>query len=370
MPKKIKLKPIKPHTLYFLSIDEFAEFLGINVSARSKLNWYEAVMGKLRISDRSKDNLGRAGISPRLAMRVMRPILRFMYKKNLLRNLKKYPRNIEINDVIHAWLSALESFSMEDKYLDTHLLVKFLEDRNEKYQDIKIFIDDAPTLTPENEAQLLTQYFSLMATKTLLNSEEQQAALKIVKRKNKEVLNLSDFHKTSFFKLIFDFHLSIYSVIDLILLSSFHKVEEYQSGFFSTLFDVEGETYFGKLLNHITAHTDSSDYKLAKYIQIKRKEEQERNSTIHEVQLSTLQDWKSGKTKPTPSTLKKFYECIADDSDEEFDYLPVIIISMLCIALDKKCDSLKTASDLTAFKAVFSTESYTRYFHSAKARML
>ena len=53
--KKVSWKPVKPQTIYFLSVDEFTEFMGLGTSARSKLRLigkYEPKLKKLRSEER------------------------------------------------------------------------------------------------------------------------------------------------------------------------------------------------------------------------------------------------------------------------------------------------------------------------------
>ena len=63
MKEKVTLKPILPKTIYFPSVDEFAQFLGLGVSARSKARIFKDLLPfDIGISSRSLDNLGNQGI--------------------------------------------------------------------------------------------------------------------------------------------------------------------------------------------------------------------------------------------------------------------------------------------------------------------
>ena len=84
-----------------------------------------------------------------------------------------------------------------------------------------------------------------------------------------------------------------------------------------------------------------------------------------EAQARTLKEWRLGKTHPTSKTLKQFFGHLDPDAYA----LPIVLIAMICIALDKQLEDPKMALWKEEFKACFSAQRYTIYFQHFKKNL-
>ncbi|KJR29099.1 hypothetical protein [Vibrio sp. S234-5] len=365
MKEKVTLKPITPNTIYFPSLDEFALFLGFGVSARSKARILKEQLSlDLKVSERSLDNLGSKGISEKKARLASWPILRFLFQKGLFLFFKELPKDVRATDVIHTWLIMLRSFNHEQPYINLQPLHSFLNHRDQLYQPIKHFIDTMPKLTTDNQTELLVSFYQLALPKTLLSQEEQKEILRLVASDdmNREENGTNRLCIQYWF---YDFHLSLMAALDVTILDNFNLVSEYEYGIFSHVFKKDGATYLSKLLNHLIEKMDFRYCQLAKFIPIKRERESECETSMFEAQTKTLKEWRSGKTHPTNKTLIKFFENI----DTESYALPILLVAMICIGLDKRLKDPKIKPWTEEFQSTFSAERYAIYFEHFKNKL-
>ncbi|MGR5299118.1 hypothetical protein ACPV5U_27355 [Vibrio mediterranei] len=367
MSEKVSFKPVKPQTLYFPSIDEFAEFMGWGTSARYKLGLFETEIGKLPISKRSMDNLGNRGISPKLARRIIWPIFRFLHKKGLLAQLTWFPKRIRKNDVIHFWISFLKGFEMSDEALDIQLLYAFFEFRNQQYQPVKQFLDSSPPLSKGNQEELRRRFYSIALPRTLLTPNERFTVQNLTQHLDrlKKGESVEQYEVDCLIKWYHDFHLSLFATIDLTILNNFQTKRNYDQGLLTVIFKQQGATYFSKLLTYLKEILQISDYELALHIPIDRDQSKPLSTSLQEAQKSTLQDWRSGLTKPTSQTLVRFYESFWED----YYYFPILVYSKICLALDRQVDKQRIPTVANAFKTTFTAENYSEYFLYYKEKL-
>lgn len=109
--KKISLKPLRSYNPFFPSPDEFAEFMGANVSARNKVKTFAPLMGiEVNITDRSLDNLGNKGISLKTASTLAENVFTYLRRVNLrFPNLFKL-RRLMAADVGIYWEQVIEGY--------------------------------------------------------------------------------------------------------------------------------------------------------------------------------------------------------------------------------------------------------------------
>lgn len=365
MNKKVTLKPITPKTIYFPSTDEFSQFLDIGTSARSKANTMSKLLGcDLNISNRSLDNLGSVGIKEKTARKAGWPILRFMSQTGLLRYFKEIPKKISKNEVFYAWIMPLKGFKHANKNINLDCLHVFFEHRNELYQPIKQCIDSSPKLTADNQTELLTSFYQLALSKTLLTEEEQSELCRVIASgdiEGKATENTRRFVQY----WTYDFHLSLMVALDLTMLYNADKVDKYNCGIFGHIFMKEGATYFSQFLNHFNDINGFNDYQLARFIPIKRESDHEHTTSLHEAQSNTLKKWRSGKTKPETETITRFFENV----DSEAYTLPIVLVATLCLALDRQLENVKDSLWEDGFLATFSAKRYETYFKHFKKKL-
>jgi hypothetical protein len=361
--KKVIWKPVKPQTIYFLSVDEFAEFMGLGTSALSKLGFiakYEPKLKELSISKRSLVNLGNDGIKPKLARKIFRDILRIIYEKNLkITSFRPFFKKTRKTDVIHSWLSCLNGWEKSQKNDDIQLLYAFLEFRNLQYKPLKLFIDSSPK---GNQYELAQRFYSIALPQTLLTEKEQFTIQNCV-AKLKKGESGDQYDQECVVKFLYDFHLSLFATIDLVILSNLQITDDYEQGLLTMIFEQQGSTYFSKLLNGIKENLQISNASLAQHVPIGRDESKLISTSIQDAKKNTLRKWRNGKTKPESETLIKFFESLRKDSD----FLPMLILSKICLALDKQIK--KNPEIASAFQATFSSENYSKYFLYYKKKL-
>ncbi|MGL6261925.1 hypothetical protein [Vibrio sp. WXL210] len=365
MKEKVTLKPITPNTIYFPSIDEFARFLGFGISARSKARIFKELLSTdFKMSPRTLDSLGSKGISGKTARRASWPILRFLFKNGLLQYLKELPKSHRATEVIHTWRAPLLTFNHANSNIDIQPLHSFLYHRNELYQPIKHFIDTSPKLTTDNQTELLVSFYKLALPQTLLSKEEQKEILRLVA--SDDIHRQENCTNRLYIQYWFyDFHLSLMATLDFTILENANLMSKYEHGLFAHVFKQEGVTYLSKLLNHLRGLSNYSDYQLAKFIPIKRDKEREHATTMFEAQTKTLKEWRSGKTHPTSSTLKQFFE----NMDADSYVLPIVLVAMICIGLDKRLKDPRMKPWTEEFQSTFSAERYALYFEYFKKKL-
>lgn len=362
MKEKVTLKPITPKTIYFPTVDEFAHFIGLGISARAKANTFKELLSSdLKISPRSLDNLGNQGIKEKTARRASWPILRFLSKNGLLQYFKGLPKEFRATEVIYAWRAPLLTFNHVNSDINLQPLHSFFNHRNELYQPIKHFIDSSPKLTPNNQTELLVSFYQLALPQTLLSQDEQNEILRMVA--SDDILREENGTNRLYIQFWFyDFHLSLIAALDLTLLTNANLIDKYESGLFGCVFKQKGQTYLSKLLNHLKDYGGCSDYQLAQSIPIERHKNLEHATTMFEAQTKTLKEWRSGKTHPTHKTLKIFFENL----DSDAYVLPIVLVAIVCIGLDKRLKDPKMASWKDEFQTTFSAQRYAMYFEHFK----
>ena len=366
--KKVSWKPVKPQTIYFLSVDEFTEFMGLGTSARSKLRLigkYEPKLKKLPISNRSLDNLAKDGISYKLARKTAWVIFRCIYKvhnKKLLTSVRPFFKKTRKTDVIYSWLSGLKGWEISSRNDDIQLLYAFFEFRNQQYKPLKLFIDSSPELNKDNPYKLLQKFYSIALPQTLLTKKDQfiiQSGVAKLKKGESE----DQYDQECVVKFLYDFHLSLFATIDLVILSNCQITSDYDQGLLTVIFEQQGSTYFSKLLNYMKVKLQISNAKLAQYIPINRDESEPLSTSLQEAQNNTLNKWHKGDWQPESETLIKFFESFEGGGD----YLPIFILSKICLALDKNVK--KQPNIASAFQATFSSENYSKYFIYYKEKL-
>jgi hypothetical protein len=363
--KKVSWKPVKPQTIYFLSVDEFTEFMGLGTSARSKLRLigkYEPKLKKLPISNRSLDNLAKDGISYKLARKTAWVIFRCIYKvhnKKLLTSVRPFFKKTRKTDVIYSWLSGLKGWEISSRNDDIQLLYAFFEFRNQQYKPLKLFIDSSPK---GNQYELAQRFYSIALPQTLLTEKEQFTIQNCV-AKLKKGESGDQYDQECVVKFLYDFHLSLFATIDLVILSNLQITDDYEQGLLTMIFEQQGSTYFSKLLNGIKENLQISNASLAQHVPIGRDESKLISTSIQDAKKNTLRKWRNGKTKPESETLIKFFESLRKDSD----FLPMLILSKICLALDKQIK--KNPEIASAFQATFSSENYSKYFLYYKKKL-
>lgn len=365
MNEKVTLKPITPNTIYFPSTDEFAQFLGMETSARSKASTMRQLLGcDLKISNRSLDNLGSVGIKEKTARKAGWPILRFMFQKGLLGYFKEIPNKISKSEVLYAWIMPLKGFKQANKSINLDLLHAFFKYRNELYQPIKALYDSSPKLTDDNQQELLTSYYRTALPQTLLSEEEQNELYRVITSGDIEGETTESTRKFLQY-WTYDFHLSLMATLDLTILHNADIVDKYNCGIFGRLFTKEGATYFSKLLTHLNDVSGYNDYQLARFIPIKRKCHHEHTTSLYEAQSNTLRKWRSGKTKPETNTITCFFENV----NSEAYSLPIVLVATLCLALDRQFKNVKDSPWKEGFLATFSAKRYEIYFQHFKKKL-
>ena len=377
MLKKVSWKPVKPQTIYFPSVDEFTEFMGLGTSARSKLRFmgFETRDSKkkqpklkvLPISKRSLDNLAKDGISPKLARKTAWVIFRYVYKvhnKKLLTSSRPFFKKTRKTDIIELWLSSLKGWELgnKNKNDDIQLLYAFFEFRNQQYKPLKLFLDSSPVLNKENKEKLLQRYYSITLPQTLLTQKEQFTVQNCV-AKLKKGESEDQYDQECVVKFLYDFYLSLFATIDLVILSNYQITSGYEHGLLTVIFEQQGSTYFSKLLNHMKVKLQISNAKLAQHIPINRDESKPLSTSLQEAQNNTLNEWHKGDWQPKSETLIKFFESFEGGDD----YLPILILSKICLALDTNVK--KQPYLASAFQATFSSENYSKYFLYYKEKL-
>lgn len=355
--KKVTLKPNRPQTVFFPSPDEFVEFMGGKVSARSKVMLFEKACDvKVDISKRSLDNLSTVGISKKLAVKTTWPFMRYLRNLGVFPILKQLDNQKYKIDVYPSWKAALDWMDFHYKgEVDLSLIYRFFKDREESYVPLKKHILSSE-LMEDNCKELLFEYVKISLPKTRLTINEQEVVLSVFEVGDYD--NLSESANDAVLKWCFDFHVSLIAVFDLTLLHHIQQQDNVPSGVMSNIFASKGKTYFGKLIEYVACLGNTSKYRLAELVPIDREASSSSGVTLDEAQRSTLKDWCSGKTKPTFNTLCDFFEPLMAEGQS----FPMVCYAMLCIALDKQKEAKQTDADTKSFVNVFSEENYSDYF--------
>ncbi|GAD81074.1 hypothetical protein, partial [Vibrio ezurae] len=243
-------------------------------------------------------------------------------------------------------------------------LHSFLNHRNELYQPIKHVIDNSPRLTPDNQTELLVSFYQLALPRTLLSQGEQREILRVLASDDiqQEENGTNRLYIQYWF---YDFHLSLLAALDFTILDNFNLISKYEHGVFAHVFKQDGKTYLSKLINHLRELGDYSDYHLAKFIPIKRDTTHEHETSLFEAQTKTLREWRSGKTHPTSKTLKRFFDNMYTDGC----VLPIMLVAMICIGLDKRLGDPRMKPWTEEFQNTFSESRYTIYFKYFKKKL-
>ncbi|WP_155362348.1 hypothetical protein [Vibrio nigripulchritudo] len=313
------------------------------------------------------DNLGKGGISIKLARRTIWPIIRFLHKKKLLAQLPRFPGKMRTNDVIHFWKASLKGFEISSDTLDIQILYSFLKFRNQQYRPVRLFLDSAPPLSEENQEVLLQKFYNIALPQTLMTPNEQLTVQILTQQLDRlrKGEHVEQYEYDCLIKWYHDFHLSLFAAIDLTILSNVQTERNYEQGILTVIFKQQGVTYFSKLLTYLNKTMKISDYELAKYIPIDRDESKPLSTSLLEAQKNTLREWRSGSTKPTNQTLMKFYRSFGED----YDYLPIFVVSIICLALDRQINKQYAPGIISAFKTMFSAENYSHYFSYYKEKL-
>ncbi|MCG9752500.1 hypothetical protein L1D54_18660 [Vibrio brasiliensis] len=391
--KKISLKPLRSYNPFFPTPDEFAEFMGANVSARNKVKTLAPLMGiKITITDRSLDNLGKTGISLKTASTLIDNVLTFLRRINLnFPNLFKL-RRLMAADVGIYWEQAIKGYRCSQdrsgNELDLNLayIGNFIATRQCDIQpQLDILRKHKGTKSPP-DFELLVEFYSPVLPKTCLTTKEQETVLNIFKY-GLHHGKLVPEHEAALALFINDFNLSLLATVDHTLIDYYERYLQEQgicvssaskwpsTGIIYDVFSQEGMTYFDRFISYLKWLSGKSYAELAEAVPVTRSGKQKGEEDLDandsgrlllDIQKETLKDWRRGKTRPSIEKLNGFF-----DELKLLNTFDLTLYGVIFVGIDKYIAKVvKTNQSNTQMKEtleqVFNEEHYKRHYDKWK----
>ena len=391
--KKISLKPLRSYNPFFPSPDEFAEFMGANVSVRNKVKTFAPLMDiEVNIADRSLDNLGNTGVSLKTASTLAENVLTYLRRVNLrFPNLFKL-RRLMAADVGIYWEQAIEGYrcSQDPTRNELELNLAYIENFiKTRQRDIQPQLDilrkhRGKKSTPDFE--LIAELYSLVLPKTRLITLEQETVFNIFK----EGLHhgkLVPEDEAALLLFINDFNLSLLATVDHTLIDYYERYLQEQricvssaskwpsSGIIYDVFTQDGTTYFDRFISYLKWFSGKSYTELAEAVPVTRsgkekgEEDLEANDSgrqLIDIQKETLKDWRKGKTRPSIEKLNGFFSEL-----KLLNTFDLTLYGVIFLGIDKYIAKMVNADQSKPQKQelleqVFSAEHYKRHYDKWK----
>lgn len=372
MSKKVILWPVYTHNPILPSVDEAAEFCGLEVSAREKVRWLERMTGqKFAISNGSLDNLGKKGISNRLFYRAVKPFWRELRSRGFkLGGALDHFKGVRADDSAKMWLHLLTCFeqgvSNAGDELDIRSLYQLIHERDVFNQHFLAFRQRIPRGKRRVTPEMVAEGIPLILKPMLLTECEKETLLRLVEvssnRTDAILLNNIEFNLMNY-----DFYLSLFATVDLTLVRHHNREENYPNGLLGAVLEHKEKCFFGKFMAYLKGFTGKSYYELANSIPINERDKKA-GGDIAESQKDTMKAWRRGKVKPSWDKLDAFFANLAP----RYDTRPVMIIAWFCLAIDRQVSNrvgkgFKQEEVCGLFEQVFEYDIYARYYRARRA---
>lgn len=338
--------------------DEAAKLFNFPFSPRQRIRRMITIANdiydlNIKISDRSLDNLSSIGVSEKKLLPISSGIKNRIHGDTLIK-IKNIETSILNNKINALWESYLVPFS--DGYnskaginIDIEPILEFLKSRS----DIHI---SAIKTVDKNDYHTIKNYYSIILEHTLIGKDDVKNIISLIHSQSTNNFLKTDEQERSLLFFYFDFYLFLIAAIDKVI-CRLVKSDKYPFGIFHTLLECSGNTYFGKSLYRFANHMGLTIYKLSQYIPVTDTNDKSNDSSRRERQFSILKKWRNGKTKPRIKTLDNFYNNFGEGNPD-----PLILISTICISIDKIIENPEFSESKKVINEIFSSDNYKKYF--------
>lgn len=372
---KVFIRPILNRNPFLKSPDEVCQLFGFPMSARSRVKLVAHMLEQeVGLSDRSLDNLGKKGISRRLAETSLYPIFQSMQDYLDLDDSDFISEDIKTFDMHPLWSETIKVFFAsarlsEEQELCFQPLRAFIERRCDEYRPQKEWFEHNCGMNKEDAISYLSEFYRPVLDKTMLNSVQQDRIIKVFDRTAPGVeLEIDDSEVEAFAYLTHDFNLSFFAALELSLrnIARWHgAIEKNNKSFLTQMMAIDGKCYFDRFIGLIKKKSDLTYKDLAKFIPIDFNENAS-GRTRGDAQLERLKEWRKGKVRPSWKVLDEYFSYF-DPSDQ----LPLMLFGFICQAIDRIMESKELSDkDRVVMQRVYSEENYSRYYEKEKAAAL
>ena len=363
--EKFRIPIIKTGNPFIPSPDDLTLFLGLPTSPRERLKLLRKIFNIDGLpSDRTLDNIHKGGIKYSTINEFEQNIIKqapFEFADMNKFNLKE---KFHCLDLTQLWRHTIYGIKVpEALHLFIAPLIKFIFQRCEEYQPQFEVIKKYNEKSKIDINHIAFDYYSPIIKSTLLTSAEQKELNNFfckLKKGVKETKEISPEFKSAFLVFINDFWLSLFAVIDNMIINLWIKqhdemnIESYESGFLGAVLNRDNKTFLGRFFSLLKKISCKSYAELSSYVNLPISEFERNGKTEKETKIERFKEWRSGKSVPSVEALIRYFE------HDELTGAELTIYAILIRALD----TIKK-QELTS---VYTLENYKRHYTHHKEK--
>ncbi len=182
---RVVINPILAHNPFLKSPDEVAKLFGMQISARSKVKQLARILKQdIQLSDRSLDNLGKNGISKRLAETRIYPIFQSMQDYLGFDDSDLFSEDIKVSGIHSLWSDSIKIFFASARFSEQQMLlfqplIAFIERRCDEYRPQKEWVERNRGMNKKEAVSHLSEFYQSILDKTLLSSMQRESVINV-----------------------------------------------------------------------------------------------------------------------------------------------------------------------------------------------
>lgn len=318
--EKFHIPIIKLANPFIPTPDEVTLFLGLPTSPRERFKLLSEIFNIDGLpSDRTLDNIPKDGIKHSTMNEFEQNIIKNLPFVSADMNEFNLKKKFHCHDLTQLWRLTIYGVKLpEEFYLFMAPLIDFMLKRCEDYQPqfevIKDFQDKHNRKIKLDMNQVAIDCYSPIIKSTLLTSAEQKEINNLFCELKKGTKKTSPEMESALLMLINDFWLSLFAVIDNVIIKLWikqydkRKMEPFETGFLGAVLNYDEKTFLGRFFSCLKSMSGKNYADLASYVYLPISEFGRNGKTKKEVQIERFKEWRSGKSVPSVEALIRYFE--------------------------------------------------------------